>query len=239
MTQRDFLLWLLMVPGLSIKGRYRIWIYLRDNKLLKLPWQQILIISKMRQPKRDAATFWFKQTKWQVDWQRLRKQKFIAICDKEYPIYLYECIDAPICLFYKGDLSLLSQPLVAIVGSRQATKYGQGVLSSLIPDLAGAGLVTVSGLAAGIDELTHRETLKVKGKTVAVIGTGLDKIYPKRSDQLQDIIAMRDYYYRNIYLGKDQNDNIFQQEIVLSQDYLKFAWLLRLKKGLVHSLQRC
>lgn len=57
MAQRDFLLWLLMVPGLSIKGRYRIWIYLRDNKLLKLPWQQILIISKMRQPKRDAATF--------------------------------------------------------------------------------------------------------------------------------------------------------------------------------------
>ncbi|WP_308399020.1 DNA-processing protein DprA [Weissella thailandensis] len=189
MAQRDFLLWLLMVPGLSIKGRYRIWIYLRDNKLLKLPWQQILIISKMRQPQRDAATFWFKQTKWQTDWQRLRKQTFIAICDEEYPIYLYECIDAPICLFYKGDLSLLSQPSVAIVGSRQATKYGQGILSSWIPDLVSAGLVTVSGLAAGIDELTHRETLKAKGKTIAVIGTGLNQIYPKRCEQLQSIIS--------------------------------------------------
>lgn len=189
MAQRDFLLWLLMIPGLSIKGRYRIWIYLKENKLSKLSWQQILTISKMRQSQRNEATYWFKETNWQVEWHKLQYQTYIAICDAAYPITLSECIDAPICLFYKGDLSLLVQPLVAIVGSRQATAYGISVLKSWIPGLTAAGLTTVSGLAAGIDELTHRETLKANGQTIAIIGTGFDYAYPKHCEDLQNTIS--------------------------------------------------
>ena len=143
----------------------------------------------MRQSQRNEATLWFKETNWQVDWHKLQDQTYIAICDASYPITLSECIDAPICLFYKGDLSLLVQPLVAIVGSRQATSYGKSVLKSWIPGLTAAGLTTVSGLAAGIDELTHRETLKANGQTIAIIGTGFEFAYPKHCENLQNTIS--------------------------------------------------
>lgn len=112
-------------------------------------------------------------------------------------------------------------------------------MSSWIPDLAGAGLVTVSGLAAGIDELTHRETLKVKGKTVAVIGTGLDKIYPKRSDQLQDIIAHEGLLLSEYLPWQGPKRQHFPARNRIISGLSQVCLVIEAKKGLVHSLQRC
>lgn len=190
MGQRDFLLWLMLVPGLTIKGRYRMWQYMYQNNLASIPIKMILKLSQLSHNKQQIIFKWYHQRNWQLEFQRLKNYHFITICDEKYPKYLLMCIDAPICLFYRGDLDLLSQPLIAIVGARKATDYGKKILRAWVPYLVKSGLTTVSGLALGIDELTHRATLAVGGKTIGIIGTGLDCVYPNRTDCLQEQVAI-------------------------------------------------
>ncbi|KAA8433506.1 DNA-protecting protein DprA [Weissella paramesenteroides] len=190
MKQRDFLLWLMLVPCLTIKGRYRIWQYMDKNKLTNINIKLVLQLSRLNQEKKQYIYDWYRKKVWQRQFQSIKQCPFIAICDSQYPKYLLYCIDAPICLFYQGDLELLQQPLVAIVGARQATNYGKKILRAWIPYLVKSGLITVSGLALGIDELTHRTTLAAGGKTIGIIGTGLSCTYPKRDDLLQEKVAV-------------------------------------------------
>lgn len=191
MEQRDFLLWLMLVPGLTIKGRYRIWLYLHQNSLTVIPIQMVLKLSQLSHKKQQIIFEWYHQRNWQAEFRCIKSYQFITICDEKYPKYLSTCIDAPICLFYQGDLGLLSQPLIAIVGARKATDYGKKILHAWVPYLIKSGLTTVSGLALGIDELTHRATLIAGGKTIGIIGTGFDWAYPNRTDQLQEQVAIQ------------------------------------------------
>ncbi len=87
-------------------------------------------------------------------------------------------MEAPNFIFYKGDLSLLDMPAVAIVGTRNPTNYGRIQAERFAGELARAGIVIISGLAYGIDSIGHRKALEVGGKTVAVLGGGLNKLYP-------------------------------------------------------------
>jgi DNA processing protein len=95
----------------------------------------------------------------------------------EYPGYLREIFDPPFVLYCEGDTETLRDPAVAVVGARRPTPYGRGVAEKLAGDLAGRGCVIASGMAAGIDACAHRGALK-KGRTVAVLGSGLDVPYP-------------------------------------------------------------
>ncbi|HET7190035.1 MAG TPA: DNA-processing protein DprA [Gemmatimonadaceae bacterium] len=108
-----------------------------------------------------------------------------------YPTRLHECSDPPRTLWARGDLSLCDRPCVAIVGTRRATAYGERVARELGRVLALAGATIVSGLARGIDAAAHRGALDVDGATCAVLGTGLDVVYPKAHAQLQRTIADR------------------------------------------------
>jgi DNA processing protein len=108
-----------------------------------------------------------------------------------YPERLLDCGDAPRTLWARGDLSLLDRPCVAIVGTRRATAYGERVARELARVLARAGAAIVSGLARGIDASAHRGALDVEGATIAVLGTGLDVVYPKGHAALQRTIAER------------------------------------------------
>ncbi len=87
-----------------------------------------------------------------------------------------------------GDLSLLDRPGVAIVGARKATREGVRRAEQLARDLARAGIVVVSGLAAGIDRAAHQSAIQNGGRTIAVVGTPLDKVYPKEHAELQELI---------------------------------------------------
>ncbi len=98
--------------------------------------------------------------------------------DKEYPNSLASFGDAPLVLFVKGDYKLDSRPQVAIVGTRSPTNYGLEMAAELAIGLADKGICVVSGLAYGIDISAHRACLSAKGCTVAVLGHGLDRIYP-------------------------------------------------------------
>ena len=102
----------------------------------------------------------------------------IALGDPDYPPALHDLGDPPKTLWYIGDLSVLAAPCVAMVGTRRATMYGERVARELAASLARAGACIVSGMALGIDGAAHRGALEAGGKTVAVLGTGVDLVYP-------------------------------------------------------------
>ncbi len=113
---------------------------------------------------------------------------FITPRDEGYPKLLKEIHDPPIGLYRKGG-HLFEQPCIAVVGSRRTTLYGQSVAKKLGADLARLGFCVVSGLARGIDTAAHEGALSVGGKTAAVLGTGLDIIYPSENIGLYRQIA--------------------------------------------------
>jgi DNA processing protein len=116
----------------------------------------------------------------------------ITFSDPRYPQLLREIYDPPIVLYCLGDLSRAgSQPAVAIVGSRRCSTYGKSASEMLARELARRGVTIVSGLARGIDSAAHRGALDGGGATVAVMGTGLDTVYPKENRKLAEQIAAR------------------------------------------------
>ncbi len=117
--------------------------------------------------------------------------KIISLSDPEYPSRLKEIYDPPVILFVKGNVEALAQPGIAMVGTRHPTPYGTGMAERLSIELAARGLVIISGLARGIDTASHRGAISAKGKTVAVLGTGIDVIYPKENTRLaEQILAL-------------------------------------------------
>lgn len=110
--------------------------------------------------------------------------QLVTLSSDEYPPLLREISDAPLVLYVLGDASLLSRHAVAMVGSRRPTAYGSSVAHRLASDLAQRGLVVVSGLARGIDSASHRGALEAGGKTIAVLGSGIDVIYPRENKSL-------------------------------------------------------
>jgi DNA processing protein len=108
-----------------------------------------------------------------------------------YPPLLAELHDPPPAIHVRGDAELLGEPAVAIVGARSCSSYGAGVARALARELARAGLVVVSGLARGIDGEAHRGTLEGGGRTVAVLGCGIDRDYPRSHSELARRIRER------------------------------------------------
>lgn len=117
-----------------------------------------------------------------------------------YPGYLREIFDPPFVLTCEGDAEALRNPAVAIVGARRPSPYGRAVAERLAADLAGRGCVVASGLAAGIDACAHRGALR-EGRTVAVLGSGLDVPYPWENRALQREIAGRGAVVSEFPLG--------------------------------------
>lgn len=113
----------------------------------------------------------------------------VALGDLRYPEPLLHCGDPPLMFFMEGRGTLLQQPSVAVVGSRQATPQGLALARQFAAELSQAGLTVVSGLAAGIDGAAHEGALEGRGGTVAVIGTGSDIVYPRRHTALARRIA--------------------------------------------------
>jgi DNA processing protein len=124
-------------------------------------------------------------------WAAQPGNRILTLADAEYPQALLTAADPPVLLYAKGRLELLNHPAFAIVGSRNATKQGEVNAEAFAQALAGAGLTIVSGLAAGIDAAAHRGALSEAAATVAVIGTGIDRIYPAKNEGLAREIAER------------------------------------------------
>ncbi len=110
--------------------------------------------------------------------------RILRLDDPAYPKLLREIFDPPLVLFCKGDIECLNQHCISIVGSRRATPYGINVAEKLARDLASRGLAICSGMARGIDTAAHRGAIEAKGKTLAVLGSGLNHIYPRENKKL-------------------------------------------------------
>lgn len=108
----------------------------------------------------------------------------VALSDERYPARLREIFDPPVALFVRGRVELLGSLMLAVVGTRRPTPYGLAVTERLAADLARAGLTIVSGMARGIDTAAHKGALSVGGDTVAVLGCGVDVVYPSENRRL-------------------------------------------------------
>lgn len=123
-------------------------------------------------------------------WAEQPGNHLLTLADAEYPPSLLTADDPPLMLYARGRVELLAQPMFAIVGSRNATAQGERDAEAFAAALGQAGLTVVSGLALGIDAAAHRGGLNTVAGTVAVIGTGADRLYPARNEALaREIVA--------------------------------------------------
>ncbi len=115
--------------------------------------------------------------------------KWMTIFDENYPKLLKQIYDPPIVLYYKGNVECLDKKCIAVVGTRKMTGNGRSLTEQFVKNLVEAGLTIVSGLARGIDAVAHKTTVEANGQTVAVLGSGLNEIYPPENKGLaQEII---------------------------------------------------
>ena len=188
MHLREFILRLSLCSCLSRRMKYRL-------LMAAIQQKQITNLAKLT----DHLNITFnKRMQWFDEWssQELRRQTeqnllmpFITPLDAIYPQRLREIYDPPLVLYYHGNLKLLQSPCLAVVGSRNITKYGEQAINQLLPGVVSSQVAIVSGLAKGVDGLAHQITLLDGGAAIAVIGTGLDGSYPRCNAFLQRQIA--------------------------------------------------
>ena len=188
-TKRRLLIAVAMSDTLTSKQFYELFIRLEEDISLN----ETFVLGDLKYSLTEETNQWIESMDWDLEIKRLQEEKIkmLTILDGAYPQRLKEIYLPPIVLFYRGNLSLINQRAVAIVGSRDHSKYAKDCIHELIPTIVNDGIVVVSGLARGVDTLAHEETLKSNGYTIAVIGSGLDVVYPPENSKLYDVIAKR------------------------------------------------
>ena len=135
--------------------------------------------------------------------------RIITFVDADYPELLKQIHDPPLALYVQGTLEKKDRQAVAVVGTRRATHYGLSVADRLGYQLAKCGLTVISGLARGIDTAAHRGALKGGGRTLAVLGSALDKLYPQENADLARKIATQGAVISEYTLGREADRTTF------------------------------
>ena len=145
-----------------------------------------------------------------IQYMQNHKIELITIEVKEYPFKLKNIDDAPIALYTLGNKNLLKEQAIAVVGSRTCSEYGKTMSQAFSYLLAKKNIVIISGLALGVDAFAHEGALMAEGKTIAVIGTGIDFIYPKENkDLLYKLVENNGLIVSEYPLGTVPNKNNF------------------------------
>ena len=134
-------------------------------------------------------------------WSEQENCRLLLLCDEDFPAMLSEGITPPPMLFVRGNIELLHRPSVAIVGSRHATPQALRIAHDFGRSLSERGIPVVSGMAAGIDTAAHHGALQGTGSTIAVWGTGIDRIYPQSNQKLAYQIAEQGVIVSEFPLG--------------------------------------
>ncbi len=194
-TSVDLAYWLLLLkaPYLGVKTFYK------ALELFESP-QQVFLASHAQ---RVASGLFKKQTldyletadvslvQADLDWQRNEHCHILTLIDQDYPEQLKTIADPPPLLYVRGDVLCLSEPQLAIVGSRNPSTGGEQNALQFAQGLVKSGLTITSGMASGIDAKAHIVALEAGGKTIAVCGTGLDRIYPAKHKALAHQISLQ------------------------------------------------
>lgn len=190
MNELEFFLLKLHLCNLDLKNELRVVRYMLSFERCPSKDELFLLLKLGQTQKKDLWNALQSKQLSQKIQQNLKVSHFLTILDKRYPSQLQEIYSPPVVLFYQGDLELLdSKKLLGVVGARQCSSYALQALTQLLPNVIQQKLILVSGLAKGVDGLSHQLALKHHGKTIAVIGNGLDISYPSCNRALQTQIA--------------------------------------------------
>lgn len=151
----------------------------------------------------------FAHTAAALEWLTAPDHYLLPFMDPAYPAQLLEIHDPPPLLYVAGNPRLLEQPSLAVVGSRNATPQGQATATQFASHLGDAGLCVVSGLALGIDAAAHQGALDGPSSSIAVVGTGLDRVYPSRNRDLAHRLAREGALISEFPLGTPPRGNHF------------------------------
>jgi len=174
-----------------------------NGELLQLGLKQATI-DALRKPEERLITR-------DLEWGEATNNHILTCHDPKYPVLLAQLPDPPPLLYIHGDVSLLSEPQLAIVGSRNPSRSGQQTAVDFARHLASAGLVITSGLALGIDAAAHQGALDANAPTIAVMGTGLDRVYPARHRDLARRIAEQGSLVSEFPIGTSPQPGNFPQ----------------------------
>ena len=190
MNELEFFLLKLHLCNLDLKNELRVVRYMLSFERCPSKDELFLLLKLGQTQKNDLWNALQSKQLSQKIQQNLKVSHFLTILDKRYPSQLQEIYSPPVVLFYHCDLELLdSKKLLGVVGARQCSSYALQALTQLLPNVIQQKLILVSGLAKGVDGLSHQLALKHHGKTIAVIGNGLDISYPSCNRALQTQIA--------------------------------------------------
>ncbi len=195
MTREEELYWLAlrMTPGLGTRWMARLIEHFRTPQaVFAAPRSELEALGLSGSVAQSLASGCaFEDAVIQQEKMRAAGAVALTLNDDRYPWRLREIFDPPVVLFAKGSLEVLDSVMLAVVGTRRATPYGLAATERLAGDLARAGLVIVSGMARGIDTAAHKAALAAGAPTVAVLGCGVDVVYPVENRRLAEQIAAR------------------------------------------------
>lgn len=185
--QRDLLFKLTVCNGIGNLGILKVLDFsMKYNNSANFSKEEIIQIAGITTYQKMFSESW---DRWSHDSEKLteyqQRHTFITILDSIYPYYLKQIYNCPVLLFYKGNIKLLEENCLSFIGARAASVYGINVVRQLIPEMISNNLTIVSGLAKGIDSISHQVTMHHGGHTIGVIGTGLDCCYPKETAHIQ------------------------------------------------------
>lgn len=192
LEEKKYWIWLSLLEGLGNIGKQRLLEkYGTPEKIYNLTEEELRKNEIKEQVIQNILNLEIKNSLIKhIEVMEQNKIDIISINDKEYPQILKEIYDPPISLYIKGNKEILNQKAIAIIGCREATSYGKKAASYFAYNLAKEenDFVIVSGFAKGIDSYAHIGTITAKGRTIAVVGSGLDIIYPKENAVLENKI---------------------------------------------------
>lgn len=149
----------------------------------------------------------------EIELEKLKKEKITLLFmgDENYPESLKNIAQPPVFLYCKGDIKKLNGINIGIVGTRKNSYYGKKSCENIVEGLVQAGVTTVSGLALGIDTICHKKTLELQGDTIAVVGSGLDVVYPSENRGLWKEISEKGLLISEYPLGSEPTAFNFPQ----------------------------
>jgi DNA processing protein len=204
-TQEETLYWLAlrMVPGLGTLGSLRLLEKLRSPASIFRASASELEATGLSaaQARNITSGYSFDDAVEQQQKMLAAGAQLITIHDARYPARLREIFDPPLLLFALGNPELMVSHSIAIVGTRRPTPYGMAASERLSADLAKAGLTIISGMARGIDTAAHKAALAEDGATIAVLGCGVDVLYPSENRRLYEEISRRGLLLSEFPLG--------------------------------------
>jgi DNA processing protein len=182
---------LVLLPDIGvILGRRLLSIFGSPENILRAPYNDLIRVEGIGENRAGSIVdFDRSRVDKEIETAGMKGVRLLSIEDEAYPASIKQFPDAPFVLYVRGEIQDEDKYAIGVVGSRAATGYGRLVAEKLSYRLAGYGLTVVSGMAKGIDSISHHGALKAGGRTIAVLGSGLDVPYPHANRKLMDSIA--------------------------------------------------